>query len=135
MIPMKSRSRPDSWTSGLALFALQIIACFTATAAAQNPQLQEKVAEIKEASQKNKQALGQYTWQEQVTISLKGEEKKQEHFQVRLGPDGKPEKTSVDPASDAAAEKGRHRLKEHIVEKKTEEYKEYADRMKELTQQ
>ena len=31
----------------------------------------------------NKQALAQYTWAEQVTISLKGEQKKQEHFQVR----------------------------------------------------
>ena len=55
---------------------------------AQNPELQQRVAEIKEAAAKNKQALASYSWNEVVTISLKGEPKKQEHFQVRLGPDG-----------------------------------------------
>jgi hypothetical protein len=104
---------------------------------AQNPELQQRVAEVKQAAAKNKQALAQYTWVEQVTISLKGEQKKQEHFQVRLGPDGKPQKTSLDPPPDTSSDEGgrKHRLKEHIVEKKKEEYKEYADQMKELAQQ
>jgi hypothetical protein len=101
---------------------------------AQNPELQQRVAEIKEASAKNKQALATYTWVEQVAISLKSEQKKQEHFQVRLGPDGKPQKTSLDPAAEAAAPSG-GRLKQHFVEKKKEEYKEYADQMRALTQQ
>jgi hypothetical protein len=74
-----------------------------------------------------------------VTISLKGEQKKQEHFQVKIGPDGKPQKTSLDPpAAPPAAEPsgGRGgRLKEHVVEKKKEEYKDYADQMKALIQQ
>jgi hypothetical protein len=97
--------------------------------AAQSPEMQQKVAEVKEAAARNKQALAQYTWVEQVTISLKGEEKKQEHFQVRLGPDGKPQKTSLDPPPQTSSDSGggrRGRLKEHAVEKKTEEYKEYA---------
>jgi hypothetical protein len=50
--------------------------------------LRQKVAEIKQAAAQNKQVLMQFTWVEQVTIILKGEQKKQEHFQVRLGPDG-----------------------------------------------
>ena len=102
---------------------------------AQNPELQQKVAEVKQAVAQNKQALAQYTWTEQVTISLKGEEKKQEHFQVRLGPDGKPQKTSLDlpQSSDSGGREGR--LKKHVVEKKKEEYKEYADQMKALIQQ
>ncbi|HKN24253.1 MAG TPA: hypothetical protein VJX72_05345 [Candidatus Acidoferrum sp.] len=100
---------------------------------AQNPELQQRVAEMKQASVKNKQALAQYTWVEQVTISLKGEQKKQEHFQVRLGPDGKPQKTSLDPPAQPAESGGR--LKKHVVEKKKEEYKEYADQMKQLAQQ
>ena len=41
--------------------------------AAQNPDMQQKVAEAKEAMARNKQLLAQYTWVEQVTISLKGE--------------------------------------------------------------
>jgi hypothetical protein len=101
---------------------------------AQNPELQQRVAEIKQASVKNKQALATYTWLEQVTISLKGEQKKQEHFKVRLGPDGKPQKTSLDPPADASAASG-GRLKKRVVEKKKEEYKEYADQMKTLAQQ
>lgn len=97
--------------------------------------LQARVAELKESSAKNKEALAQYTWQETVKIILKGEEKKTEHFQVRQGPDGKPVKTSLDPATpppeQAAGGRG-GRLKEHVVEKKKEEYKDYADQMKEL---
>jgi hypothetical protein len=118
----------------VALFA----GVFIHTAAAQNPALQEKVAELKQAAAQNKQMLAQYTWQEQVTISLKGEQKKQEHFQVRLGPDGKPQKQSLDPPqqqqqSDSGGRRGR--LKEHVVEKKTEEYQDYANQIKALIQQ
>src|SRR6516162_8404561 len=101
--------------------------------AAQNQEMQEKVAEVKQALALNKQAMAQYTWVEQVTISLKGEQKKQEHFQVRLGPDGKPQKQSLDPPP--APPKHEGRLKKHIVEKKKEEYKEYADQIKGLIQQ
>jgi hypothetical protein len=100
---------------------------------AQNPELQQRVAEVKEAIAKNKQALAQFTWVEQVTISLKGEQKKQEHFQVQLGPDGKPQKTSLDPPPAPPEHEGR--LKKHIVEKKKEEYEEYADQIKALIQQ
>ncbi len=110
---------------------------FTGIAFAQNPELQQKVAEVKQAAAANKQALAQYTWVEQVTISLKGEQKKQEHFQVRLGSDGKPQKQSLDPPAQPTAESdagGRRggRVKEHVVEKKKEEYKDYADQIKSL---
>lgn len=109
------------------------------SSAASNPELQQKVADLKAAMAKNKQALAQYTWVEQDTISLKGEQKKQEHFQVRLGPDGKPVKTSLDqPAAPAQPQDtGRPggRLKQKVVEKKKEEYKDYADQIKALIQQ
>jgi hypothetical protein len=117
----------------LGLVVLLAAVAFNRPAGAQSQELQQRVAEIKEASAKNKQALAQYTWVEQVTISLKGEQKKQEHFQVRLGTDGKPQKTSLDPPAEAAPSGGS--LKQHVVEKKKEEYKDYADQMKELAQQ
>jgi hypothetical protein len=101
--------------------------------AAQNPDMQQKVAEAKEAMARNKQLLAQYTWVEQVTISLKGEQKKQEHFQVHLGPDGKQQKQSLDPPPAPPEHEGR--LKKRVVEKKTEEYKDYADQIKALIQQ
>lgn len=109
-------------------------------AVAQNPQLQQRVADIKEAAVRNRQALAEYTWVEQVTISLKGEEKKQEHFQVRLGADGKQQKTSLDPppsppSADSGDGRRGGRLKQHVVEKKKEEYKDYADQIRALIQQ
>ena len=115
-------------------FAVLAMALFIGLAVAQNPELQQRVAEVKESSAKNKQALASYSWTETVTISLKGEQKKQEHFQVRLGPDLKPQKTSLDPPAEAAAPSG-GRLKQHVVAKKKEEYKDYADKMKALAQQ
>jgi len=136
---MNTQTQGDLCVTFLILFALLSSGCFTGLATAQNPELQQKVAELKQAMANNKQALAQYTWVEQVTIILKGEEKKQEHFQVRLGPDGKPQKTSLDPppqsSSDSDGGRRRGRLKEHVVEKKKEEYKEYADQMKRLIQQ
>ena len=71
---------------------------------------------------------------QQVTVSLKGEQKKQERFQVRLGPDGKPQKQSLDPPQEAAAPSG-GRIKQRVVEKKKDEYKEYVDQIKDLIQQ
>ena len=99
---------------------------------AQNPELQQRVTEVKQSAANNKQALASYSWNELVTISLKGEEKKQQHYQVRLGPDLKPEKVSLDPPPEAPSG---GRLKRHIVAKKTEEYKDYAEQMKSLAQQ
>lgn len=107
---------------------------FTHSAAAQNPDMQQRIAEVKAAMAGNKQALGRYTWTQTVTISLKGEEKKQEHFQVRLGPDGKPQKTSLDPPSAGAPPSG-GRLKQHVIAKKKEEYEDYADQIKALIEQ
>jgi len=130
---MLKRSVQSKRISVLFLLLAGFGAGFMPFAAAQNPEMQEKVAEAKEAMARNKQALAQYTWVEQITISLKGEQKKQEHFQVRLGPDGKPQKTSLDPPAAPPEHEGR--LKKHVVEKKKEEYKEYADQIKSLIQQ
>jgi hypothetical protein len=103
-------------------------------ATAQNPELQQRLAEVKEASARNKEALATYTWREQDTISLKGEVKKQESFQVHMGPDGKPQKAPLNAAAAAQPSQahggGRGaRLKEKVIENKKEEYKEYGQKM------
>jgi len=130
---MKNTARSILGITLLTLLALLAGKGLIRSANAQGPELQQRVAELKEATAKNKQALASYSWNELVTISLKGEQKKQEHFQVRLGPDGKPQKTSLDPPAAAAPSGGR--MKQHVVEKKKEEYKDYADAMKALAQQ
>ena len=106
---------------------LALLTLATLTARAQNPQLQERVAEIKQASAANKQSLAHYTWQEQQTISIKGEVKKQKVFQVRTGPDGKPQKTELSSSPSPSSEGGR--VKRHVVEKKKEEFEDYAQQI------
>jgi hypothetical protein len=95
---------------------------------AQNQELQQHVAEIKQAMSLNKQVLAQYTWQEQQTVSVKGEVKKQELFQVRLGPDGQPQKTSLDPDQSSGGRK--HGIKHRIEE----DYENYAHDIAALAQ-
>jgi hypothetical protein len=103
-------------------------------ALAQNPQLEQRVAQVQQAAAANKQALASYTWQEQQTISIKGEVKKQTLFQVQIGTDGKPLKTEVDSESASSSGGRRHGLKHRIVEKKKEEYEDYAKQIAALAQ-
>lgn len=131
---MKNTVRQIPSATLMTLLMLIAGAGFVGFASAQNPEVQQRLAEVKQSVAKNKQALASYSWNEQVTISLKGEQKKQQHFQVRLGPDGKPRKTSLDPPPDDSAQQGR-RVKRHVVEKKKEEYKDYAEQMKTLAEQ
>jgi hypothetical protein len=98
---------------------------------AQNAELQQRLADVKAAAAQNKQSLATYTWQEQDTISIKGEVKKQESYQVRMGADGKPAKTPLNPAAAAPAapqDSGRRggRVKEKVVENKKAEFEDYA---------
>lgn len=101
--------------------------------AQQGGELAQRVGDLKDSTAKNKELLAHYTWVETVTISLKGEQKKVQHYQVITGPDGKPVKTSIDPAppaqDDSAGGRG-GRLKQRIVAKKKEEYEDYAEQMK-----
>jgi hypothetical protein len=100
---------------------------------AQNPELQQKLAEIKTASAANKQALAHYTWQEQQTTSIKGDVKKQQIFQVSVGPDGQQQKTQIGGSQAAPPSGGR--LKQHVVEKKTAEFKDYGEQIADLAKQ
>ena len=101
---------------------------------AQNPELQQKVAQIKEASAANKAALAHYTWQEQQTTSIKGDVKKQQVFQVRVGPDGQQQKTQIGGSQPAPPPSG-GRLKQHVIQKKTAEFKDYGSEIADLAKQ
>ena len=109
------------------------VAFAPAEAAAQNPQMEQKVAEIKQASAANKQALAHYTWQEQQVISLKGEVKKTVSYQVSVGLDGQQQK--IELGSSAAPPPSGGRLKQHIVAKKRDEFQEYGQQVAALAKQ
>jgi hypothetical protein len=89
---------------------------------------------MKQAAASNKQQLAHYTWQERQTISIKGEVKKQKLYSVQPGPNGKPQKTEIDPQAQGSDGGRRHGLKHHVVEKKKEEYEDYAKQMAALAQ-
>jgi hypothetical protein len=118
--------------TSLAIPVLALGALFTQPIAAQNPELQQKIADLKTMAATNKQALAQYTYLQTTTISIKGDVKKTTHDQVVTGPDGKPQKTSLDPPP---APPSGGRLKQRVVEKKVDEFKEYGDSIKTLVQQ
>jgi hypothetical protein len=130
---MKNAARNIVSSSVIALLVSMAGVVWIRTADAQGQELQQRVAEVKQAVAQNKRDLMSYSWNELIIISLKGEQKKQEHFQVRLGPDGTSVKTSLDPPVDAAPSGGH--LKQHIVAKKKEEYTDYANAMKALAQE
>jgi hypothetical protein len=136
---MKNRSPvrnpvPTSLAALVLVLAAQAGSRAIAQAGAQNPQLQQRIAEVKQAQAQNTQALSQYSWQQQETISIKGNVKDQKFYQVRLGPDGKPQKTEL--ANMPQSSGGRqHGLKHDIKEKKGEEYKEYGQQIGALAQQ
>lgn len=107
-------------------------------ATGQSPELQQRLAEVKQTSAENKQVLATYTWQEQDTISVKGEVKKRESFQVRRVSDGTTQKTPLSASPEAASQDQSANarrgggMKEHVIEKKKDEYKEYAQKIARL---
>ena len=93
----------------------------------QNPQMQEKLANIEQAMAANKQKLAQYTWQETETISIKGNVKDVKTYQVQMGPNGQQKTLLSDQKAQSGGRDGR--LKQRIVEKKKEEYADYGQQI------
>lgn len=105
-----------------------------------SPSPQEKVAALKEALAANQAALKGYTWTESTEISMKGEVKKKEQKLCRYGADGKVQKTPLgaQPAPKQEQSGGGRRgarLKEHVVEKKVGEIKDYMGKVAALVQE
>jgi len=135
---MKNTNWFGNWGAAAASvgFSLLTLTAFIANAMPAGAQeMQERVAEVRQILAFNKQVLSEYTWIEQQIISVKGEQKKEELYNVRLGPDGKPQKTPVDPNSVSDSDRKVRGLRGRIKERKIEEYKEYGDSIKTLIAQ
>ena len=111
--------------------ALTISFC-TPTAFAQGGgDTQEKVAFVKQSIADNQKRLHQYQWIETMQLALKGEPKPPKQNLCSYGPDGKVQKTPI--AESQPQESGRQgRLKKHVIEKKTDEMKDYMAQVKGL---
>ncbi len=132
----RSPLRPHAYRRAAILGVIgAITAVLTVGAAAQagsaNPELTQKLAQLKEAAAANKQRLQQYTWTETQQLTLKGDPKPVKTFQCQYGPDGRVQKTPIGETtqSSGGGRQGGGRLRQHIVEKKTEEMKDYMQQV------
>src|SRR6266851_6749368 len=96
-----------------------------------NPQLQQKVAELKQSVAKNQQALHGYSWTETRETIFKGETKSTKQSQCQYGPDGKVQKTSLGGSQPPPQQRG---LKGRMIEKKKDEMQDYMERVASLIQ-
>src|SRR5664279_539381 len=94
-------------------------------AAAQNQQMEQKLMAIKDAQAANKQKLAQYTWQETETITIKGNVKDTKVYQIQMV-NGQQQKTLLNDQKAGSSGGREGRVKEHAIEKKTEEYQDYG---------
>jgi hypothetical protein len=131
---MKFKRISKNLLAGAFVAVLVLLPLAVQRASAQNPELQQKLAEVKQSAAANKQALAHYTWQEQENIAVKGEVKDTKFFQVHLGPDGKPQKQEAENLPQSSGGR-QHGLAHHVKEKKGEEYKEYGQQIGALAQQ
>ena len=110
-----------------------VIAIFAVgQAIAQNGELQEKVAAVKQSAAENKQRLQQYQWIETTQLTLKGDAKPSSQNLCRYGPDGQVQKNLVSPPPEPPSG---GRVKQKIVAKKKEEMKDYMGDVKVLLSQ
>jgi hypothetical protein len=118
------------------LLVLTVVFCLALAALPMSAQdqkqvMQEKVAAFKQATAENQKALHQYTWIEDTQLSLKGEVKSTKIESCRYGPDGKVQKT---PLTEPAEKKKQRGIKGKVVAKKTDEMKDYMERVVSLIQ-
>jgi len=93
----------------------------------QNPELQEKLAAVKQSVAENKQKLRQYQWTETTQLTLKGDAKPPTKNSCLYGPDGQVQKTLIGPPPEQPSG---GRMKRKIIEKKTGEMKDYMQDVK-----
>jgi hypothetical protein len=119
----------------LTIAAGALIALSGSGALAQNPEMEQKLMAIKQAQTVNKQKLAQYTWQETETISIKGDVKDTKIYQVQMGPNGQQQKTEISEQKAQSGGGRQGRVKEHVIEKKKEEYQQYGQDIGALAKQ
>ena len=93
----------------------------------QNPDLQEKLAAVKQSTAENKQKLRQYQWIETTQLTLKGDAKPPTRNSCVYGPDGQVQKTPIGPPPEPPSG---GRMKQKIIAKKTTEMKDYMQDVK-----
>jgi hypothetical protein len=120
----------NTLTSYKRLMLLGVVALAGTTAAlAQNPELQQKLAAVKQVIALNKQSLQQYQWTETTQLNLNGDAKPPTQNLCQYGPGGQVQKTPIGPPPEQPSG---GRLKERIIERKKAEMQDYMGEVKGL---
>ena len=117
-------------TSCLRLTMIGVVAlAATIPAFAQNAELQQKLAAVKQVIALNKQSLQQYQWTETTQLTLNGDAKPPTQNLCQYGPGGQVQKTPIGPPPEQPSG---GRLKQRVIEKKKEEMQDYMGEVKGL---
>jgi hypothetical protein len=120
----------NTLTSYKRLMLLGVVALAGTTAAlAQNPELQQKLAAVKQVIALNKQSLQQYQWTETTQLNLNGDAKPPTQNLCQYGPGGQVQKTPIGPPPEQPSG---GRLKQRVIEKKKAEMQDYMGDVKGL---
>src|SRR5580692_7785955 len=111
---------------------LAVVLAVALPSMAQNGELQQKLAAVKQATAENKQRLHQYQWTETMQLTLKGDPKPPSANLCQYGPDGQVQKTPIGPPPEQPSG---GRMKQRIIAKKKEEMKDYMGDVKALLSQ
>jgi hypothetical protein len=109
------------------LFAIVMLAAAVPSMAQGAGDLQAKLAAVKQSVAENQQRLHQYQWVESTQLTLNGDAKPASQSMCQYAPDGTVQKTPMSPPPPPPS--GR-RLKQKIVENKTNEMQQYMGGVK-----
>jgi hypothetical protein len=98
---------------------------------ASSGELQQKLMALKQSAAENKQKLHQYQWIETRQIVLKGESKPEQVFQCSYLANGQIQRIPMGSQPQQQQRQG-GKLRQRIVEKKTEEMKDYMQSVQSL---
>ncbi len=96
---------------------------------AQNAELQQKLAAVKQSVAENKQRLQQYQWTETTQLTLKGDAKPPSQSLCQYGPGGQVQKT---PISAPPPPPSGGRMKQKVIANKKAEMQDYMGDVKNL---
>ena len=103
------------------------VSCLAQAGGGAPSELQQKLAAVKQSAAENQQRLHQYQWVETTQITLKGEPKPPKQNLCSYGPNGQVQKV---PIGEQQQQQSGRRLKQHVIEKKTEEMEDYMQDVK-----
>ncbi|HZL66069.1 MAG TPA: hypothetical protein VFC29_01930 [Candidatus Limnocylindrales bacterium] len=97
-------------------------------------ELQQKLAVLKQSAAKNKQQLHRYQWVETTQLTLKGQPKPAKSDLCSYGPNGLIQKVPIGEQQPQQQQQSgrRGKLKERVVEKKTDEMEDYMQQVKSI---